>query len=52
MKARIDPITIVVISILLGWGWTELTHEPVCEQSVVRQGSEYTIPIHCDTIPQ
>ena len=52
MKARIDPITVVIVSILLGWGWTELTTEPVCEQEVVREGVTYTIPIKCDIIPQ
>ncbi|MGF1723093.1 hypothetical protein [Photobacterium nomapromontoriensis] len=51
MKARIDPIAIVIISLLLGWGWTELTSEPVCEEQEVRDGVTYIIPVECDTIP-
>lgn len=51
MKVRMDPISIVVLSILLGWGWTELTTEPVCEKQIERDGVMYTIPVQCDTIP-
>ena len=51
MKVRLDPISIVVLSILLGWGWTELTTEPICEKQIERNGVMYTIPVKCAVIP-
>ncbi|MBD8514303.1 hypothetical protein L6J37_01770 [Photobacterium sp. WH77] len=51
MKVRLDPIALIVVSILLGWGWTEVTTEPVCQQEMVQQGVRYTIPIKCSDIP-
>ncbi|NGZ18021.1 hypothetical protein G6Z94_11790 [Vibrio aestuarianus] len=51
MVLRLDPIAIVILSILMGWGWTELTTEPICEKQIERNGEQYIIPIKCATIP-
>ncbi|WP_158161250.1 hypothetical protein [Grimontia hollisae] len=51
MKARMDPLTVVIVSILLGWGWTKLTHEPVCQKHIIKDGVTYEMPVYCDTIP-
>lgn len=51
MKTKIDPITFVILSILLSWGWTKLTHEPACKQKIIKQEVEYIIPVDCDTVP-
>ncbi|MCM0147695.1 hypothetical protein [Photobacterium galatheae] len=51
MKVRLDPIALIVVSIILGWGWTEMTTEPICQQEMMQQGVRYTIPIKCSDIP-
>ncbi len=43
-------IEAIVLSILLGWGWTEITTEPVCQQEVIKSGVKYTMPVNCSVI--
>jgi glycerate-2-kinase len=31
MKLRIEPITAIVVSILLGWSFNQITSKPTCE---------------------
>lgn len=50
MKLKIDPLSVVIVSILLGWGWTELTTEPVCQKEVIQNDVKYTIPVNCSVV--
>ncbi|WP_215407610.1 hypothetical protein [Vibrio gigantis] len=43
-------IEAIVLSILLGWGWTELTTEPVCQQEIIKQGVKYSVPVNCSVV--
>ena len=29
MKLKIEPITLTVLAILMGWGWMEIVDEPI-----------------------
>ena len=51
MIVKVDPVTIVILSILLSWGWTEITTEPICKEEVIKQGVKYSVPIKCSEIP-
>lgn len=53
MIVRLDPISIgfVVLSIILSWGWTELTTEPICKKQIERGGELYTVTVDCSSIP-
>lgn len=31
MRLKVDPISIVIISVLLGWGWMEVTAQDTCQ---------------------
>tara|TARA_Y100000588_G_scaffold367345_1_gene433935 strand:- start:3705 stop:3875 length:171 start_codon:yes stop_codon:yes gene_type:complete len=50
MKIKLDPISVIIVSILLGWGWTELTTEPVCQQEIIKNDVKYTMPVSCSVI--
>ena len=47
MKLRLDPITVVVVSILLGWGWYEIVDEPICDVKEIHNGKEVLVPYKC-----
>lgn len=50
MKLRIDPISLIVISILAGWAWYEATNEPVCYVNETVDGKEVIKPVYCKNI--
>ncbi|MDX1300888.1 hypothetical protein [Photobacterium sp.] len=50
MKVKMDPLTVVIVSILLGWGWTEVTRKPICQQEIMKDGVKYTMPVSCSVL--
>lgn len=43
-------IEAILLSIVLSWGWTEFTTEPICQQEVIKDGVKYTMPISCSVL--
>lgn len=52
MKLRIEPITLILVSILLSWGWSEATKEDrvVCQVQEEIKGKTVLVPKYCDEI--
>lgn len=52
MILRIEPITTVIIAILLGWGWTQVTtdHRPICYQQLSNENVVYHKPVYCEDL--
>ena len=54
MKLRLEPITAIIVSVLLGWGWTKATSQPTCEvQTKTESGQvivEYYPQEYCDKL--
>lgn len=50
MKLRIDPVSVICISILLTWGFTKFTDEPVCQVEEVHNGQKVLVPKYCSEV--
>lgn len=52
MKTRMEPLTIVIVSILLGWGWTQMTNEPICYLIEESNEQEVIRPVKCSDLSE
>lgn len=50
MKLRIDPVSVIFISILLTWGFAKFTDEPVCQVEEVHNGQKVLVPKYCSEV--
>lgn len=52
MILRVEPITTVIIAILLGWAWTQVTtdHRPICYQQLSDENVVYHKPVYCEDL--
>lgn len=48
MKLKMEPITVIVLSVLIGWGWYKVTDPgPICQVQEQIQGKSVLVPIPC-----
>lgn len=48
MKVRMGPITAIVISVLIGWGWYKVTDPgPICQVQEQIDGKTVFVPVAC-----
>ncbi|WP_158512869.1 hypothetical protein [Aeromonas veronii] len=48
MIVRLEPITAIVVAVLLGWAWNTATAPgPVCQVQEVHQGKTILVPRPC-----
>lgn len=54
MKVRMEPITAIIISVLIGWGWYKVTDPgPICQEQEQIDGKTVFVPKPCaDLIKQ
>lgn len=53
MKLRLEPITGIIIAIVLGWGWTEVVTDdrPVCFLELqTKEDRTYHKPVYCEDL--
>ncbi|MEZ8238633.1 MULTISPECIES: hypothetical protein [Vibrio] len=50
MKLYIEPISAILLSILLGWGWSKITSEPICQVEEVHNEQKVLIPKYCNEV--
>ncbi|HDX8614907.1 TPA: hypothetical protein RQN55_001047 [Aeromonas dhakensis] len=51
MIVRLEPITAIVVAVLLGWAWNTATAPgPVCQVQEVHQGKTVLVPYPCDKV--
>ena len=50
MKLRLEPISAIIISILLGWGWHQATNKPVCYVHETIDNQTVVKPVLCEDI--
>lgn len=53
MIVRLEPITAIVVAVLLGWAWNTATAPgPVCQVQEVHQGKTILVPRPCAEVLQ
>ena len=54
MIVRLEPITAIVVAVLLGWAWNTATAPgPVCQVQEQHQGKTVLVPRPCaDVLPK
>lgn len=53
MKVRMDPISIIIVSLLIGWGFNHVTAKSdrqVCQVEEVHNGQKVMVPHYCDEV--
>jgi hypothetical protein len=51
MIVRLEPITAIVVAVLLGWAWNTATAPgPVCQVQEQHQGKTVLVPHPCDKV--
>lgn len=45
-----DPVTAIILSIFLSWGWTEFTNEPICKVEEIHNGKVVSVPRKCSEV--
>jgi hypothetical protein len=52
MKLMLEPITAIVVAVLLGWGWNEVVTDdrPICQLEVSNGEVTYHKPVHCEDL--
>lgn len=51
MILRMEPITAIIVAVILGWGWTQLMHEgPICQVQEVHEGKTVLVPKLCSDV--
>lgn len=53
MIVRMEPITAIVISVLIGWGWYKVTDPgPICQVQEQIQGKTVLVPVPCKELEE
>ena len=48
MIVHLEPITAIIIAVLLGWGWAEITDPgPICQVQEQHHGKTVLAPQRC-----
>ena len=48
MKLKMEPITAIIISVLIGWGWYKVTDPgPICQVQEQIDGKTVFVPKPC-----
>lgn len=50
MKLRLDPITGIILAVLIGWGWNQATSKPICQVEETHNGKTVLVPKYCEDV--
>ena len=50
MKVNLEPIASIIVSILLAWGWSSLTSEPICQVEEIHDNQKVLVPKFCSDV--
>lgn len=52
MRLRLEPITAIIVAVVLGWGWNEAVTDdrPICQLKVDNGDLVYYKPVYCEDL--